>query len=54
MMNFLYTFGGVDKKQRDGGPIRDVLTQAISRHFGNEFGELFNQKIVQLDVKKEI
>ena len=26
MMNFLYTFGGVDKKQRDGGPIGDVLT----------------------------
>ena len=30
MMNLLYTLGGVDRKQSDGGPIGDVLTQAIS------------------------
>ena len=39
MTNFLYTFRGKDRRQKDGGPIGDVLTQAMSRHMGNEFGQ---------------
>ena len=54
MTNFLYTFGGEDRRQEDGGPIGDVLTQAVSRHIGNEFGELFNYQIVKLDIKQEL
>ena len=41
MTNFLYTFGGDDRRQASGGPIGDVLTQAIARHMGNEFDERF-------------
>ena len=48
MTNFLYTFGGKDMKQDSGGPIGDVLTQAMARHMGNEFDELFNTKITSL------
>ena len=35
-------FGGEDRRQASGGPIGDVLTQAIARHMGNEFDEKFN------------
>ena len=30
MSNFLYSFGGEDRRQASGGPIGDVLTQAIA------------------------
>ena len=51
MTNFLYTFGGKDKKQDSGGPIGDVLTQAMARHIGNGFDELFNTKMASLEIK---
>ena len=54
MTNFLYSFGGEDKKQSSGGPIGDVLTQAMSRHMGNEFNDLYNDKIIKLDLKQEM
>ena len=54
MKNFLYTFGGSDRKQAEGGPIGDVLTQAIARHMGNEFDELFNIKMTKLEIKNEL
>ena len=54
MTNFLYTFGGEDRKQASGGPIGDVLTQAIARHMGNEFDERFNQLMTKVEVKSEL
>ena len=54
MSNFLYTFGGEDRKQMTGGPIGDEITQASSRHLGNEFDELFQEKCVSLDIKIEL
>ena len=54
MENFLYTFGGVDRRQASEGPIGDVLTQAIARHMGNEFDEKFNQLMMKNDVKSEL
>ena len=45
MANFLYSFGGEDLRQASGGPIGDVLTQAISKHMGNEFDQRFNTKL---------
>ena len=54
MTNFLYTFGGEDRKQDSGGPIGDVLTKATSRHMGNEFDELFNDQVVKLGLKQEM
>ena len=54
MTNFLYTFGGEDRKQGSGGPIGDVLTQAMARHMGNEFDELFTGEMKKLDIKNEL
>ena len=54
MENFLYTFGGEDRRQVSGGPIGDVLTQAIARHMGNEFDEKFNLKLKSLNIKTEL
>ena len=54
MAGFLYTFGGEDRRQASGGPIGDVLTQAIARHMGNEFDERFNRKLQSLDIKAEL
>ena len=54
MANFLYTFAGEDRRQTSGGPIGDVLTQAISRHMGNEFDERFNSKLMSLNIKTEL
>ena len=54
MSNFLYTFGGEDRRQASGGPIGDVLTQAIARHMGNEFDEKFTQKMDSLNIKREL
>ena len=46
MANFLYTFAGQDRRQTSGGPIGDVLTQAIARHMGNEFDQRFRKLMV--------
>ena len=54
MENFLYTFGGEDRRQASGGPIGDILTQAIARHMGNEFDERFNSKLTSLNIKTEL
>ena len=54
MTNFLYSFGGDDRKQASGGPIGDVLTQAIARHMGNEFDDLFKGKMAKLGIENEI
>ena len=54
MTNSLYTFGGEDRKQGSGGPIGDVLTQAMARHMGNEFDELFTGEMKKLDIKNEL
>ena len=54
MSNFLYTFGGEDRRQASGGPIGDVLTQAIARHMGNEFDQEINTKLALLNVKTEL
>ena len=54
MTNFFYTFGGKDRRQAGGGPIGDVLTQAISRHIGNEFDELFTSELTKLAIKNEL
>ena len=54
MANFLYTFGGEDRRQASGGPIGDVLTQAIARHMGNEFDDRFNKKLNSLNIKTEL
>ena len=54
MVGFLYTFGGEDRRQASGGPIGDVLTQAIARHIGNEFDERFDRKLRSLDIKAEL
>ena len=54
MANFLYTFGGDDRRQASGGPIGDVLTQAIARHMGNEFDDRFNKKLNSLNIKTEL
>ena len=54
MTNFLYTFGGEDRRQASGGPIGDVLTQAIARHMGNEFDQKFNTKLTSLNIKTEL
>ena len=54
MANFLYTFGGEDRRQASGGPIGDVLTQAIARHMGNEFDQRFNSKLTSLNIKTEL
>ena len=54
MGNFLYTFGGEDRRQESGGPIGDVLTQAIARHMGNEFDQRFNQLMKSVEVKSEL
>ena len=54
MSNFLYTFGGEDRRQASGGPIGDVLTQAIARHMGNEFDEKCNLKMNSLNIKTEL
>ena len=53
-MNFLYTFGGEDRKQGSGGPIGDIITQACARHMGNEFDELFTRKMLELAIKNEL
>ena len=54
MDNFLYTFGGEDRRQISGGPIGDVLTQAIARHMGNEFDEKYNIKLKSLNIRTEL
>ena len=54
MSNFLYTFNGQDRKQKSGGPIGDEITQAMSRHLGNEFDELFLDKCMSLEIKVEM
>ena len=54
MKNFLYTFGGQDRKQKEGGPIGDKITQAVSRHLGNEFDEGYLEKCEKLEVKVEL
>ena len=54
MTNFLYNFGGEDRRQEDGGPMGDELTQALSRMIGLEYDELFLATLEQLDVKLEL
>ena len=54
MSNFLYTFGGEDRRQGSGGPTGDVLTQAIARHMGNEFDQEINTKLASLNVRTEL
>ena len=54
MTNFLYTFGGEDRRQASGGPIGDVLTQAIARHMGNEFDDLFKSQMTKLNINNEL
>ena len=54
MTNFLYTFGGEDLKQMYGGPTGDEITQAVSRHLGNEYDERFIEKCESLDIKLEV
>ena len=54
MTNFLYNFGGDDRKQEDGGPMGDDLTQAISRMIGSEYDELFVELCEKLAVELEL
>ena len=54
MANFLYTFAGQDRRQSSGGPIGDVLTQAIARHMGNEFDQRFKKLMEDANVKAEL
>ena len=54
MKNFVYNFGGEDRKQEDGGPMGDELTQAMSRYIGNEYDEIFLEKTEELYVDIEL
>ena len=48
MTNFLYTFGGEDRRQEGGGPMGSDLTQALSRLIGNEFDEMFLENVEKI------
>ena len=54
MNNFLYTFGGKDRKQTDGAPIGDILSQAAARMVGNEFDDIFLKMLETLEIKNEL
>ena len=54
MTHFLYTFGGEDRKQMFGGPTGDEITQAVSRHLGNESNLKFLEKCESIDIKLEL
>ena len=54
MTKFLYTFGGEDFKQSTGGPTGDEITQAMSRHLGNEYDENFLEKFENINIKIEL
>ena len=54
MTNFLYNFGGEDRRQEDGGPMGDDLTQALSRMIGFEYDELFLETCEKLAVDIEL
>ena len=54
MTNFLYSFGGEDRRQEEGGPMGDDLTQAVSRHIGLEYDEKFLEIVKELKVKLEL
>ena len=54
MSNILYTFGGKDRKQMMGGLVGDEITQASSRHLGNEFDKLLQEKYASLDINIEV
>ena len=54
MNNFLYTFGVKDKKQKGGAPIGDILSGAAARMIGNEFDEIFEMKMIQLEIQNEL
>ena len=41
MNNFVYNFGGEDRRQKEGGPMGDELTEALSRFIANEYDEKF-------------
>ena len=43
MENLLDTFGWKNLIQRDGAPIGDDISQAISRHIGNEYDEFLKK-----------
>ena len=45
MENFLYTFGGEDRRQSEGAPIGDEILQAIARHIGNEYDDKLESKL---------
>ena len=54
MNNFLYTFGGENRRQSKGGPICDEVTQAVSRFVGFEFDEVFEKKVKDVGIKVEM
>ena len=54
MTHFLYTFGGADLKQEDGGPTGDEATQAVARIVGDEFDEIFGEMMISLELKNEL
>ena len=54
MTNFMYTFGGEDRKQESGSPIGDEISQAVSRIVGMEYDEIFLNKLEELEIVVEI
>ena len=54
MTNFLYSFGGEDRRQEEGGPMGDDLTQAVFRHIGLEYNEKFLEIVKELKTKLEL
>ena len=54
MSNFLCTFGGENIKQSTGGPTGEEITQAVSRHLGNEYDELFLEICNKINIKIEM
>ena len=51
MKIFFYTFWGVDRRQEDGGPMGDKLTQALSKFIVLEYNEMFLTTLEKLEVK---
>ena len=54
MTNFLYNFGGVDRRQEDGGPMGDKVTQALSRFIGIEYDDKFLETLERLKVELKL
>ena len=54
MTNFLYNFGGEDRRQEDGGPMGDEVTQALSRFIGMEYDDMFLETLERLKVELEL